>query len=306
MANQYDITLETRLAIIKRWEETRGCWPKVTASQIAAELGVYRDTALRTIKNAEAVKKAASVTRGSVAASPSPHIAASKGGHVVLVIPDMHHPFAHPDTLAFLKAVRDKYSPTKFVCLGDEIDACAFSKYPKDPDGLAPGLEITRAREALIPFYLEFPEMLICESNHTVRPWKMAFQSGLPASFLPTYATFLNAPDGWQWAHNHVIDGVRYIHGEGRSGFNAHIQFMRGYKQSVVIGHIHSYAAVSHEGGLFAVNSGCLIDKQAYCFKYAKNMPIEISLGCSIVHKGKRAEFIPLICDDAGRWVGEL
>lgn len=229
----------------------------------------------------------------------------STGGEVVLAIPDMHHPFCHPDALAFLKAVRDKYQPTKFVCLGDEIDAHAFSKYPKDPDGLAPGLEITQAREALIPFYREFPEMLVCESNHTVRPWKQAFSAGLPASFLPTYSTFLNAPDGWKWAHSHEIDGVRYIHGEGRSGFSAHIHFMRGYKQSVVIGHIHSYAAVSYEGSLFAVNSGCLIDANAYCFRYAKHMPIPVNLGCSIIHHGKRAEFIPMHTEN-GRWTGSL
>ena len=233
-------------------------------------------------------------------------VTSARASHIVLAIPDMHHPFAHPDALTFLRAVKQRYAPTKFVCLGDEIDACAFSKYPKDPDGLAPGLEITRAREALIPFYLEFPEMLVCESNHTVRPWKMAFQQGLPASFLPTYSTFLHAPDGWRWAHHHEIDGVRYIHGEGRSGFNAHIHFMRGYKQSVVIGHIHSYAAVSHEGGLFAVNSGCLIDATAYCFKYAKNMPIPVNLGCSIIYHGKSAQFIPMVTDANNRWTGAL
>lgn len=299
MVNQYSISLAVRLAIIKRWHETRHWKPKHTIEDIAKEFGVYRHTVARTIEQRAGYE--AKEKERTKPEKQSGHLS----GHVVLAIPDMHHPFSHPDTLDFLKAVCDKYQPTKIVCLGDEIDACAFSKYPKDPDGLAPGLEITRAREALLPFYIEFPEMLICESNHTVRPWKMAFQSGLPASFLPTYATFLNAPDGWKWAHHHEIDGVRYVHGEGRSGFNAHIHFMRGYRQSVVIGHIHSFAAVSHEGNLFAVNSGCLIDKTAYCFKYAKNMPIEVSLGCSIIHHGKRAEFIPMHTDN-NRWTGQL
>lgn len=304
MANQTTVNHETRVAIIKRWDETRGAYPRVTTVEIAQEFGVHKDTVRRCIDRRDAVLKREGITVKPML--PAQVISAAVSSHVVMAIPDMHHPFAHPDTLAFLQAVKRKYSPTKYICLGDEIDACAFSKYPKDPDGLAAGLEITKAREALIPFYIEFPEMLVCESNHTVRPWKMAFQSGLPASFLPSYATFLNAPDGWQWAHSHVIDGVRYIHGEGRSGFNAHVHFMRGYKQSVVIGHIHSYAAVSHEGGLFAVNSGCLIDKQAFCFKYAKNMPIDVNLGCTIIHHGKRAEFIPMICDASGRWCGEL
>ena len=86
---------------------------------------------------------------------------------VVLVIPDMHAPFVHPDALDFLKAVKARFLPSKFVCLGDEVDFHAFSRYPKDPDGLTPGQELSCAREALIPFYLEFPEMLVCISNHT-------------------------------------------------------------------------------------------------------------------------------------------
>jgi hypothetical protein len=88
--------------------------------------------------------------------------------------------------------------------------------------------------------------MLICESNHTIRPWKKAFDAGLPASFLPAYATILKAPDGWHWASRWVIDGVLYIPGDnGRSGQYAHLQYLRSGKQPVVIGHMHSYAGVN-------------------------------------------------------------
>lgn len=234
-----------------------------------------------------------------VAKEPSPQ------GSIVLAIPDLHCPFEHPDSLAFLLAVRDKYNPDTVICLGDEVDFHAFSRFPHDPDGFSVGHELSEAVKKLIPFYQAFPNVMVCESNHTVRGHKKAFESGLPASFLTHISRVLNAPDGWKWAHKWEVDGVIYIHGEGRSGFNAHVQFMRGYKQSVVIGHIHSFAAVSHEGGLFAVNSGCLIDSQAYCFRYAKNMPIPVNLGCSIIHHGKRAEFIPMQLED-GRWNGKL
>jgi hypothetical protein len=58
---------------------------------------------------------------------------------VVLVIPDLHCPFEHPDALEFLRAVKKRFMPSVFVCLGDEIDAHAFSRYPKDPDGMSAG-----------------------------------------------------------------------------------------------------------------------------------------------------------------------
>ena len=227
-------------------------------------------------------------------------------GSRVLVIPDLHCPFHHPDSLEFLKAVQTLCKTNITICLGDEADFHAFSRYPKDPDGMGAGQELQAAIEGLIPFYRHFPDMMVCTSNHTVRPLKLAFQSGLPAAFYPSYSTMLNAPDGWQWDSEWEIDGVLYIHGEGKSGQGAHTAFMKAYKQSVVHGHIHSYAAVSHEGGMFAMNAGCLIDADAYAFKYARHMPIPVNIGCGVVIDGKSAYFIPMIVDDNNRWTGRL
>lgn len=225
----------------------------------------------------------------------------------VLAVSDMHHPFVHQDALAFLLEVRRIKHTNLSVCLGDEIDACAFSRYPMDPDGMTAGQELRAAIESITPFYREFPEMLICESNHTVRPWKRAYESGLPAAFLPTYAKLLNAPDGWLWFDRWYIDNVLYIHGDnGRSGQYAHIHYLRAAKQSVVIGHIHGYAGINYEGKHFAINAGCLIDENAYCFKYAKNMLVRVNLGCAVIYEGKYGEFVPMRLDTHGRWIGRL
>ena len=40
----------------------------------------------------------------------------------ILVISDMHHPYAHPDLVPFLKAIKAKFKPTDVVCIGDEAD----------------------------------------------------------------------------------------------------------------------------------------------------------------------------------------
>lgn len=230
----------------------------------------------------------------------------SVSNNIVMIIPDLHCPFEHIDALEFLKAVKRKFLPSKFVCLGDEADFHAFSRYPKDPDGMGPGQELKAAIDHLTPFYIEFPDMMVCTSNHTVRPLKIIFNAGIPESFYPTYSTMLNAPDGWVWKEHWEIDDVLYIHGEGKSGANAHTQFMKAYKQSVVIGHIHSYAGVGYEGPYFAMNTGCLIDPKAYAFKYARHMPIKVNLGCGLVFNGKSAYFIPMILDENDRWIGKL
>lgn len=231
----------------------------------------------------------------------------SASGSCVLVIGDLHCPFQHIDALEFLKLVRDTYHTNLTISLGDEIDAHAFSRYMPDPDGMTPGKELSLAIEALRPFYREFPDMLVCESNHTVRPWKKAFDAGLPQAFLPTYSQLLDAPDGWRWAGRHCIDGTLYIHGDnGRSGQYAHIHYVKQAKQSVVIGHIHGFAGVNYEAEHFGMNAGCLIDEAAYCFKYAKNMLVKVNLGCGVVLEGKYALFIPMRVDQHNRWIGRL
>lgn len=227
-------------------------------------------------------------------------------GTRVLVIPDLHCPWQHPDALAFICAVRDRYKTTHTICLGDEIDAMGFSRYTLNVDAPNAGKELELAIEQLEPFYREFPNVMVCESNHTLRPWKKGFEAGLPASFLPAVSKVLRAPDGWEWRNRWEFDGVFYHHGDmGVSGFTAHIQLMRKLKQSVVIGHFHSYAGTNYEGELFAMNAGCLIDTDAICFKYAKNLPIPVSLGCGIVIDGKQAHFIPMHTVN-GRWTGRL
>jgi hypothetical protein len=228
-------------------------------------------------------------------------------GSIVLAVPDLHAPFQHPDALEFLKAVKARFKPTQIVVLGDEVDFHSFSRYVPDPDGLSPGHELTKAIEGLIPFYLEFPEALVCESNHTVRPLKKMWEAGLPAAFLPTYAKMLNAPDGWKWSQTWQIDGVRYHHGDaGRSGQFASAQYIKLFKQSHVHGHLHGHACCVYEGAYFGINAGCLIDPAAYAFKYARNNPVPVSLGCAIIMKGRQGHFIPMLTDDAGRWIGSL
>ena len=91
------------------------------------------------------------------------------GTNVVLVIPDLHCPWEHQDALAFLKAVRAKYQPNIIVNLGDEVDFYGMSRFEHDPDVINPGHELSLAVKHLIPFYREFPDVLICQSNHTHR-----------------------------------------------------------------------------------------------------------------------------------------
>ena len=45
----------------------------------------------------------------------------------------MHIPYHHPDTLAFLQHLKEKYEPTRVICLGDELDKHSLSFHDSDP-----------------------------------------------------------------------------------------------------------------------------------------------------------------------------
>lgn len=228
---------------------------------------------------------------------------------VVLAIPDLHCPFEHQDSLAFLKAVKKRYQPTTVVCMGDEIDAHSLGDYDHDPDGMSAGDELNSAIEHLKAFYDLFPKTLVCTSNHTARPYRQAFKHGIPKAFLKGYHEFLQAPTGWQWADDWEIDGVIYEHGEGFSGQQAAIKSALGNMASTVIGHIHSFAGIQFSANskhlIFGFNTGCLIDRHKYAFAYGKKMKTKPILGCGVIIDGTPT-FVPMKLNGKGRWTGKL
>ena len=51
----------------------------------------------------------------------------------ILIIPDQHAPFQHPDTIDFLIEVAARIRPTRVINLGDETDGHALSMHDSDP-----------------------------------------------------------------------------------------------------------------------------------------------------------------------------
>ncbi len=227
---------------------------------------------------------------------------------IVLVIPDTHAPFTHRDALKFLAAVNKKYSPTKVVHLGDELDQHALSNYDHDPDGYGPHDEFKRGMAEVKKLYAMFPKVQVCLSNHSARPYRKAAQAGIPSLFLKEYKDFMDAPPGWSWHNKIDIDDIAYIHGEGFSGPLGALKAAQGFMQSTCVGHIHSDASIVYNANskhlYFGFNVGCLIDRTAYAFSYSTNQVKKPILGCGIVSAGIPV-FVPMLIKN-GRWVGKI
>ncbi len=228
----------------------------------------------------------------------------------ILAIPDLHCPFAHRDAFDFLDKIKQIYKPTLVICLGDELDAHAFSsKFSADPDGMSPKHELLEGISALKDLYKIFPAAKVCLSNHTERPFIKAFHSGLPRQMMKSYQEFLEAPDTWRWSLYWDYYGVRYEHGEGLSGAGGALKAVLRNRCSTVIGHLHSFAGVTYTASsrdlLFGMNTGCLIDQKAYAFKYAAKLRDKPVLGAGVIVDGIPL-FIPMVLSKTGRWIRRI
>jgi hypothetical protein len=211
----------------------------------------------------------------------------------------MHSPFnlKSDRLIGFLKEVEEKWKCQRVICLGDEVDFAAISRWPTDVDGFSAGHEAEKAIVFLHQFYDAFPKVRVCTSNHTIRPWKKAFDSGIPKRFLKSYHESLEAPPGWSWHDEIILNGVKYIHGEGFTGIQAHGRAAYQNRMSTVIGHVHTSAGVQYfnngQSTIFGANFGCLIDINAYAFAYGKKLANKPTLGCGVVVSSEEAYFIP-------------
>lgn len=228
----------------------------------------------------------------------------------ILVIGDLHCPYTHEDTTAFLKHIRDTYNPDVVVQIGDETDGHAISFHDSDPDLDSAGVELERAKMCLEELYELFPEMLVCDSNHGSLVYRRAKAHGLPVQFIKKYRDILfpeHGAPGWSWGDAWVLQtplgSIRFQHQvSGDIMLNAAHQRM-----SMVVGHEHgkygiTYAA-SSSALYFGAYAGCLIDRKSMAFAYGKltrNKPI---LGVMTITEGC-PELKPMLLDSNGRWVG--
>lgn len=230
----------------------------------------------------------------------------NKGKYRVLTISDTQEPFGHRDAVPFLRWVKKKYAPDIVTHAGDEMDFHALGDWDHDPDGYSAGHELTAGLERMGEYYNLFPNVLACRSNHTDRPLRRAFKAGIPAAFIKEYHEFMKAPPGWSWKDQHIIDGVVYEHGEGFSGFNGALNCALKNGAPTVIGHIHSHAGILYSADaqriLYGFNVGCLIDKDAYAFRYGKNLKHKPLLGVGIIHKAVPT-WVPMLLNSKGRWI---
>lgn len=227
----------------------------------------------------------------------------------LLVISDMHHPYSHPDTVAFLTALKNKHKFDTVVCIGDEIDNHAISFHDANPDLPSAGDELKQAIKALQPIYKLFPNVTVIESNHGSLVYRKALANGLPVAVFKSYNEILQAPKGWKWVFDTIVQtelGPIYMcHGKtGASG-----RLASQYGMSSIQGHFHEKAQITYistpERLMFDAHTGCLADDKSLALGYNKVNPRRPIVSVIIVINGI-PQIVPMVLNKKGRWIKKL
>lgn len=219
---------------------------------------------------------------------------------VILLISDMHIPYHHKGVLQFLQSLKDKYKPTRIICLGDELDKHSLSFHDSDPDLDSAGPELEKALPVIAELAKMFPKMDLIDSNHGSMVYRKAKHHGIPRRYIKSYNDVLGVGDGWTWHMDLTItlpDGQKvYLH-HGKSSEAVKTSQLMG--MSHVCGHYHESFGIKYwanpNGLYWAMNTGCLIDDSSLAFAYNNTNLKRPIIGTGlIVHGVPVLEAMPL------------
>ena len=227
----------------------------------------------------------------------------------ILVISDMHIPYHHKDSFAFLKEIKKQYKPDFIVNIGDLLDFHAISMHSHNPDLPSAGDELRLAKEYIKELESVFPNMIEVESNHSSMVYRRALKYGMSTEFLKSYGDFLGTKK-WEWTDDLTLEMSNkqkcfFTHGRATDV----LKVSQTMGMSAVQGHYHTKFLIqwwaNPDNLYFAMNVGCLINQKSMAFGYAKNFKTRFIVGCGIIIDGV-PRLLPMMLNARGRWTKKL
>ena len=228
----------------------------------------------------------------------------------VLAIGDMHIPYHHKDSMAFLRALKKHYKGFDLVVnIGDELDQHDISMHDSNPDLPSAGDELNIAKQYIQILYKTFPDMTLVDSNHSSLVYRRALKYGLPKAYLRDYNEFLDVGKGWKWVDDLTIylnDGSRCFFTHGMSA-NV-LQVAQKMGMHTVQGHYHSKSSIQYFSNpdklVWGAQTGCLTNQKSMAFNYAKNFKDRFVMSSIVIVDGQ-PRIHPMIVKN-GSWIGKV
>lgn len=233
-------------------------------------------------------------------------------GKRVLLIGDLHFPYAHIDSIPFLKAVRSRYfnDDDIFISMGDELDHKAISFHEKCGEALSPDYELAKGIEYLKELEKIFPVLKILESNHGSLIFRRMKSHQLPIRYLKSLNEVLEVGPGFEWCDDILlktkIGDVYLTH--GKTSGNGKLCKEMGC--STAQGHYHGkFQVVWHKSIMkesFDCFTGCLVDIDSLAMVYGKNHLPKPILGVVFLSACGYPNLLKMGLNEKGRWDGNL
>ncbi|MEE4244541.1 MAG: metallophosphoesterase [Kangiellaceae bacterium] len=227
-------------------------------------------------------------------------------GKTVLVIPDTHIPYSHPDYIRFLASIKRFYKPDIVIHLGDELDYHAISFHDSDSSLLAADDELDKAIiELQEGLHKLFPKLYLLESNHGSLVYRKMKANGLPIRVLKPLAELYETPK-WSWHHDILLitkqSPVYMCHGKAA----AYGKLAKEMGCSAIQGHYHGKFEITWHrtamGSRFNAFAGCLVDEDSMAMAYARNNLPKPVLGAMLIDKAGLPYLLKMKLDTKGRW----
>jgi len=228
----------------------------------------------------------------------------------VLLISDLHLPYAHPDFLKFLKKIKLSLSPQIIISMGDLVDGHAISFHDNDVELLSAGNELEKAIAQVKLLHKLFPKMCVLESNHGSLVTRRLKHHGIPIAHLKSDQDLYSTP---KWLNYPEIllhtkhPRSTYLH-HGKSAAYNKLALEEGINAAQ--GHFHTKFEIQHiraaTGSRYNMFCGCLIDLKSMAFAYGRNNLRTPALGVSFIDKNGDPYLIPMNLNSKGRWDGKI
>ena len=226
--------------------------------------------------------------------------------HSVLVISDIHIPYHHKDSSAFLKAIKKELKPYTVINIGDLLDFHAISMHEHNPDLPSAGHELDISREYIKELEGIFPEVTEVDSNHSSLVYRRALKFGMSKQFLKPYGDFLGTRK-WKWVDDMTLklsNGKKCFFTHGRSADILKVAQTMG--MSAVQGHNHTKFVISYWANpddiFFGMNVGCLINHKTIAFSYAITIKTLCIIDCCVILK-LIPRYRQMVVDKNGNWI---
>ena len=228
----------------------------------------------------------------------------------ILCISDLHIPAHHPQSFAFLKALKKKIKPDLVVNGGDELDKHALSFHDSDPDLPSAGDELRISKKYIWELKKIFPDMILLHSNHSSLIYRKALKHGMPRAYLRSYNDFLEVDKRWKW-----VDDLKVTLSDGSKCFFTHGVLADGLKLAMQYGinccqfHFHSKFNIQYfsnpDNLIWSLQCGCLTKQSSYNFLYSKNHRLRFVIGTASIVSGQ-PRLHPMLLDKNGKWIGKI